>query len=506
MTGAPVRSAPPFGLITLNEGDNVAGAQQVPSELAQTGTRSAAIGRVEGRSIDYVPKSERHGLVWHQGPFWFMGNFVLVTMVTGFIGPSIGLSLGASILAIVLGVLFGTFFMAFHANQGPRMGLPQMIQSRAQFGLRGAVLPLLATVFVYVGFVVFDLILAKDALQTVLPDGKAVWYVLLTIVAVAIAIIGHDLLHTLQRYLTFIAIAIFGVLTIGAIVNLDAGAATPDAGFAFTAFLAQFAAAAGYQISYAVYVSDYSRYLPADTPPRGVIGWTYLGAAASAIWLMALGALIAGAVSEPDPIASVRTIGNDIFGGFGTFVVLVSVPALISITAVNCYGAMLTTNSAVDGFRPFRPTVRTRVVGVLGVALLSLVIALVIPDDYLDSFNTFVLFMLYFLVPWTAVNLVDFYFVRRGHYAITEIFNADGIYGRWGVPGLIAYLAGLLAMVPFMVTSFYTGPVADALDGADVSFGVGLLVAGGLYAVLARRIDLTAERAAIEQSERMLEG
>jgi NCS1 family nucleobase:cation symporter-1 len=478
----------------------------VRGEQAEAGARTRGAGRIEARSIDYVPRGERHGRVWHQGPFWFMGNFVLVTMVTGFIGPSVGLSLGWSLLAIVLGVLFGTFFMAFHANQGPRMGLPQMIQSRAQFGLRGAFIPFLATVFVYVGFVVFDLILAKDALQTVLPGGKAVWYVLLTVVAVAIAVVGHDLLHVVQRYLTYVAIVVFGVLTVGAIATLDGGAATPDAGFAVTAFLTQLAAAAGYQISYAVYVSDYSRYLPADTPSRGVIGWTYAGASASAIWLMGLGALIAGALPEPDAIASVRAIGNDIFDGFGTFVVLVSVPALISIMAVNCYGAMLTANSGVDGFRPIRATVRTRVLGILVVALVSFAIALVIPDDYLDSFTTFVLFMLYFLVPWTAVNLVDFYFVRRGHYAITEIFNPTGIYGRWGVPGLVAYSAGLLAMVPFIVTSFYTGPVAEALGGADVSFVVGLVVAGALYFVLGRRVDVDRERAAIRESEQVLEG
>jgi len=481
-------------------------SQRLPGELDRTGVPRHGAGHIELRSIDYVPRDERHGRVWHQGPFWFMGNFVLVTMVTGFIGPSVGLTLGWSVLAIVLGVLFGTFFMAFHANQGPRMGLPQMIQSRAQFGLRGASVPLLATVFVYMGFVVFDLILARDALHTVLPDAEALWYVLLTAVAVAIAIVGHDLLHTVQRYLTYVAVVVFGVLTVGAIATLDAGAATPQAGFALTAFLTQFAAAAGYQISYAVYVSDYSRYLPGDTPARGVIAWTYAGAAVSAIWLMSLGALIAGALPDPDPIASLRAVGNDLVDGFGTFVVLASVPALVSIMAVNCYGAMLTTNSAIDGFRPFRPTLRTRVLGIVGVALVSLVVALAIPDDYLDSFTTFVLLMLYFLVPWTAVNLVDFYLVRRGHYAITEIFDPRGIYGRWGGPGLVAYAAGLVAMVPFVVTSFYTGPVAEALDGADVSFAIGLLVAGGVYLALGRRIDLDRERNAIRESEQMLEG
>ena len=132
-------------------------------------------------------------------------------------------------------------------------------------------------------------------------------------------------------------------------------------------------------------------------------------------------------------------------------------------------------------------------------------VALLIPDDYLGSFNNFVLLMLYFLIPWTAVNLVDFYFVRRGHYAITEIFKPAGIYGRWSWRGLIAYVVGFAAMVPFFTTTFYVGPAAEALDGADISFAVGLLVSGVLYLVLCRGLDLDAEQAAIAASDRELE-
>lgn len=459
---------------------------------------------IETRSIDYVPASERHGKVWHQGPFWFTGNFVLVTMVTGFLGPVVGLSLGYACLAIVLGVCFGTFFMAFHANQGPTMGLPQMIQSRAQFGSRGAILPFAATVFVYVGFIVFDLVLATQALQTVLPGGPWFWYPFIMLIAVVLAVVGHDLLHWVQRWLTPVLVVFFGIFTIYATVHLGG---TPDAaetGWTLTGFLIMFSVAAGYQISYAVYVSDYSRYLPEDTPARSVISWTYLGAAASAIWLMCLGALLGTHLPTPDAVGSLVEVGNTMVSGFGTLLVLVSVPALLSICAVNSYGAMLTSASAVDGFRHVRPGVRTRVVGILVIAILSVVIALALPADYLGSFNNFVLLMLYFLIPWTAVNLVDYYFVRHGHYAITEIFNPNGMYGRWAGRGLTAYLVGLFAMVPFMYLSFYVGPAANALGGVDISFLVGLVVAGGLYFVLSRNLDLTDEARRVEASRREL--
>lgn len=470
------------------------------------GAAPARRGVVELRSIDYVPLKERHGKVWHQGPFWFTGNFVVTTMVTGFIGPAVGLTLAWSVAAVVLGALFGTFFMAFHANQGPRMGLPQMIQSRAQFGTRGAVFPFVAVLFVYVGFNVFNVILATQSLQLVLPGGAGFWYPTLIILAVALAVVGYDLLHFVQRWLTYLMIAVFGLLTVSALTNLDAGSAIPDGGFSWASFLITFGAAAGYQISYAVYVSDYSRYLPSDVSTKGVISWTYAGAAASAVWLMSLGALFGSSIDAPDAIGSIQQTGNALFGGFGTFVAVISVPALVSIMAINFYGAMLTGASAVDGFVPLKPNLRSRVVGIVIVAVIAYVVALIIPDDYLGSFNNFVLMMLYFLIPWTAVNLVDFYFVRRGHYAIAEIFKPSGIYGRWSWRGLVAYVLGFAIMVPFITTTFYEGFGAKLLGGADISFAVGLLVTGLLYFQLCRGLDVDAEAEAITASERELEG
>jgi purine-cytosine permease-like protein len=101
--------------------------------------------------------------------------------------------------------------------------------------------------------------------------------------------------------------------------------------------------------------------------------------------------------------------------------------------------------------------------------------------------------ILYLFIPWTAVNLVDYYVVRRGHYAVAEIFNPHGISGRWGWRGIVAYLVGFGAMVPFFSTPSFTGPVAKAMDGADLSLFVGLPIAGGLYYLLARSIDVDAE-------------
>ena len=465
----------------------------------------AGNGVVERHSIDYIPRTERRGRVWHQGPFWFTGNFVLPTMVVGFIGPSMGLSAAWSALAVVLGAGFGTFFMAFHANQGPRLGLPQMIQSRAQFGSRGVILPFAATVFVYVGFMVFDVILAEQGLGLFLPGSKWFWYPVLTALSIVIAVVGHDLLHFVQRWLTYMLVAVFGIITVLSLTTLDAGAGSyGSGGWDGTAFLVQFSLAAGYNISYAVYVSDYSRYLPERSSAIKLIMSTYLGATLSAAWLMSLGAVLASRIPNADAITAIRDVGDNLFPGFGTFAVLVASIALLTIMGVNAYGAMLTGASGVDGFRPVQPTVRLRVIGLSVVGVAVVVIALAIPTDYLDSFNDFVILMLYFLVPWTAVNLVDFYFIRHGRYAITEIFNPNGIYGRWAWRGMASYLVGFASMIPFFSTTFYTGVGAEALGGADISFVFGLAFSGGLYYFLARGQDRSGEEDAYDRSERTL--
>ncbi|WP_344779951.1 purine-cytosine permease family protein [Microbacterium kribbense] len=465
---------------------------------------------IEQHSIDYIPHAERHGKVWHQGPFWFTGNFVVVTMVTGFVGPAMGLSVWFSVLAVVLGACFGTFFMAFHANQGPRMGLPQMIQSRAQFGSRGAIVPFAATVFVYVGFIVFDTILATQGIN-VFPEAKAFWYPLLIIVSIVIAVVGHDLLHFIQRWLTYALVVVFAIVTIVAIVHFSTapvaqGAAVATAGWSLVAFLVQFSLAAGYNISYAVYVSDYTRYLPANASAPKLITSVYIGAAFSAVWLMSLGALLASYIPDADPINSLRSVGDIFFPGFGTIAVIVAVLALVSIMGVNAYGAMLTGSTAVDAFRKVRPTVRLRVIGLIVVGLVALIVALLIPDNYLNSFNSFVLLMLYFLVPWTAVNLVDFYFVRHGKYAIAEILKPGGYYGHWAWRGVVAYSVGFLVMIPFFSLSFFVGPMAQLLGGADFSFAIGLVVSGGLYLLFSRSMDAKAEAAARAASNLELEG
>jgi nucleobase:cation symporter-1, NCS1 family len=468
---------------------------------------SARQSGVEVRSIDYVPLSERHGELWHLGPLWFMGNAQIATLAVGVVGVEAGGNLLWSLIAIAAGVLTGTFFMAFHSAQGPQLGLPQMIQSRPQFGYVGALLVWLFAYLQYAGFNVFNIILAGQSGSETIGTGEKLGIVVAMLAAVAVALIGYDFIHRVERGLTYTFLVIFGVFTLGAIstLNLPSGALDPG-DFKTVPFLTQFGVTAGYQISWAIYVSDYSRYLPPDVTVRKTFWWTYWGSGLGAAWLMGLGALLASSAGDAfDTVKSIDAAANGIFDGFGTIVLLFAALGLVSVTALNLYGGSLTLISAIDSFRSVRPTLSVRVATISFTAALSLVVALASSASFLTNFENFLLLILYLFIPWTAVNLVDYYVVRRGHYAVEEIFKPHGIYGRWGWRGIAAYAIGFAAMIPFFSTPSFTGPIADAMSGADLSLFIGLPVAGGLYLLFARSIDVEAERRIAEREQEELE-
>ncbi|MFI6492511.1 purine-cytosine permease family protein [Streptomyces sp. NPDC050564] len=466
------------------------------------------VSGLEIRSIDYVPLDERHGKLWHLGPLWFMSNAQIATLAVGLISITEGGNLVWSLIAIAAGTILGTFFMAFHSAQGPQLGLPQMIQSRPQFGYVGALLVWLFAYVQYAGFNVFNTILAGEALHTTVHGGVKLWVVVVTLIALVIALVGYDVIHRAERVLTYTFLVIFGIFTVGVLVTLHYPPGSFDlGGFKWTPFLAQFGVVAGYQISWAIYVSDYSRYLPPDVTVRKTFYWTYFGSALGGIWLMMLGALLAAWAGKGfETIRSINAAGDKVFSGFGAIVLLFAALGLVSVTALNMYGGSLTLISAIDSFKRVRPTLAVRLVTIGLTAALSVVGALAATANFLENFNNFLLLVLYLFIPWTAVNLMDYYVVRRGHYAVAEIFNPHGIYGRWGWHGIIAYLVGFVVMVPFFsVGTLYVGPIADALGGADIALFIGLPVSAVLYWLLTRSIDVDAEARLAEAEAEALE-
>jgi purine-cytosine permease-like protein len=473
------------------------------------------LGQIEVHSIDWIPDTERHGTTRQQTMLWFLGDFQYFTIPIGFVGPALGLSLGWSILAGVLGIAFGTLFMAFHATQGPVFGLPQMIQTRAQLGYRGVVVALFAVLFTYMAFNVADQVLLASGLNGAFGWNPTLVAIVTAILAAALAVFGYDWVHRVFRFLLIISFPCYAIISVAILIGHAGGhAPAHPGGFLFTAFMAQFSVAAAYNITYAPYVSDYSRYMPRRTRPRSIIAAVFFGASGSAIWLIALGAWLATRLGISDGLVGLQKSGDIIAAPLGSITAFLSAVALLATMGMNAYGGMLTVLTGIDSFKTLKTSRVWRAVTVVVLAVIWYAVGQAISSSGSNSAVEAVLdsltLMLYLLVPWTALNLVDFFFVRRGHYAITDIFRPDGVYGTWAWRGLTAYAAGFAAEIPFMVlppigSIHYTGYFpSHVTDGVDYSWLVGLLVSGLVYLVLSRSLDLAAEQAAISASEREL--
>jgi hypothetical protein len=129
-----------------------------------------------------------------------------------------------------------------------------------------------------------------------------------------------------------------------------------------------------------------------------------------------------------------------------------SIIALVATVGMNAYSAMLTLITTLDSIRPVRPTQTLRIVVIAGVTLGWISLALSFGGDAITYVNAMLVIMLYFLMPWTAVNLIDYFWLRRGRYSIRDLFTPHGLYGAWGTRGLGAYAIGFIASIPFFVS------------------------------------------------------
>ncbi|WP_298285516.1 cytosine permease, partial [Acidocella sp.] len=110
-------------------------------------------GAVEQHTIYQIPKDQRHGTFRDLFTIWFGSNIMMLTIVTGALATTVfKLDFFSAIAAIAVGNLVGAVFMALHAAQGPQLGVPQMVQTRGQFGSMGAVLVVAIVIIMYVGF------------------------------------------------------------------------------------------------------------------------------------------------------------------------------------------------------------------------------------------------------------------------------------------------------------------------------------------------------------------
>jgi nucleobase:cation symporter-1, NCS1 family len=457
--------------------------------------------RLELRTIQPIALDQRHGKARDLFTVWFGSNVMLLTIVTG------GLSVTAfhlpftwAVVALAVGNFVGAIFMALHAAQGPTLGVPQMVQTRGQFGSIGALLVVGIVIVMYVGFLSSNIVLGGEALASLVPGwSDTPGIVLVGVLGVVATIFGHDLIHAYARVMSYLsgAVLVLAVLWIVRVHGLPADFLTRNA-MSATGFLGTVSVAALWQISYAPYVSDYTRYMPADTGASPAFWASYWGCTLGSLLPMILGALVGLAAPKGNLVHSLAFLTS----GIAPLVLIVFSVGIASSNAMNLYcGALSTMTFGQTLFPRWSPGPQARTVVALVLFVFALTGAILSKDAFIANYEDFILLLLYVLVPWTAINLVDYYLLRHGKYDVESFFRQDGgIYGRVNGAAVTCYVLGILVQLPFVACALYTGPVARAMGGIDLSWIIGLVITSPVYYWMAKRSmradELTPLRAA----------
>jgi NCS1 nucleoside transporter family len=440
---------------------------------------------VEPYGVDHIPDAERHGKGSSQFFIWFAAGMNFPIMVLGFSAIAFGLSFTAAAIAIAVGSLIGAALQGVLAQMGARLGVPQQIQARGPLGFFGNFLPVAyINVFAGIGWAAVTVILGSQAFHQLVPAVPE-WLcsLLLVTLQLVVAIYGYNMIHFLQRVLTYVLFAGFVMITVVSIARNHEAlfGANPHAPF-FVGATGGWITFAGYFLSFLIawwpFASDYSRYLPDDKRTSRSAGmWTTLGNFVSLTWLGIAGAFLGGAaISGESPIEALHRLT----GPFATPALLVVLLSSFSQNFLNVYGGAI----SVQTLR-IPVSRRTAVTLICAAAFL---ISLWADAGFEAKFKTFLFLGAYLIAPFGAVLLAD-YFVggRKDKARIGELYDEKRIL-NWG---FVAWLLGAAASAPFWQLSFFTGPVASAHpEWGDQSYLVGFLVGGVVYLLTYRLAPL----------------
>jgi NCS1 family nucleobase:cation symporter-1 len=435
-------------------------------------TTPELFGIIEEKGIAAVTLQESHGSPRAVFGLWMAANIEFGTLTTGALATgAFGLSASAAFVAILVANVVGAVMLAVFSTFGVDYGLPQMIQGSAWFGKLGNKIPSLFNFFGGFSWFAVNTIIGAYAIQYFFPATNLILDVLvLCVVQIAIAFVGHDLIQTAEKYFVYLLVLVFAALTYVAVAHL--GISVPAnvksmaavGGFS-GAFILTVSIMIGYMVGWVPYSSDYTRYLRTDVNrpavKKAVMNYAFWGALISTVWIESLGALIGASVQFAKP----SDLFTDWMPGWLKAPLLIAVIiGTISANIINIYSATLSALAVGIKLKQHWAALMT---GIIGTAL-----SILTAQNFIKNYTDFLFVLGYWITPWIMIGLLSHFLARRSRFT--------GISA-----GFIAWVATLVLSTPFWNQTLYTGPFAAKFPQfGDMTFIVSFFLAGILYMLL----------------------
>jgi NCS1 family nucleobase:cation symporter-1 len=432
----------------------------------------------EEHHVDPVPAGDRHGRPWQQGLFWAGANFDPVNVVLGGVVVSLGLPFGVALAVIVAGTCAGAAVIGLLATAGPKLGVPQMIQSRAPFGITGASLLSVAVLVLAVGYIAAMLVIQGQSLTLVAGLTVPAWVGICVVPVVAIGVVGHSWVQYVARGTAVLV----GLTVVVVFAQAVARGALPAGQGLHAVPIARVSAVAAIplmnMLSWGPFVSDETRYLPRGASPRRVFVSVTAGAAVATVLSGAAGAYITAALPHTSMFAAIGRIS-------GSWALVIMALSLINGCAIDAYTGALQIVSIMGTFRPLKASARLRALTYLVTVAAGAAVACLGYRSFVTGLSGFLNVLLMIFVPWVTVALADLFVVNKDSYDIAALLDPAGRYRGVAWDGVAAYAAGLAAEVPFINQALWQGWWVHAVGGADISWVAGIVASSAVYLGLA---------------------
>lgn len=448
---------------------------------------------IERRGIEHIPEDARGTTLRDLANFWIGSSLYPFNFLIGVLAYSVGLSLGATLLTLILGTVAGYVLVGYGGAAGARSGISTHVVARSAFGVIfqrvnallawvvGVIYEIINNVTgVFAALALFDYLGWSDSGNA----GKIVGLIGVYVASVLLSFLGHGTVIFVARFFS-VALGIVGVLVlISLLPDLDLGVRVDSGLSGGVAFLIAMGIVYAGSVSYSIVAADYSRYMPSVTS-SSAIAWTTALSASVATLLLAFGGAIGASQGDldaflADPIAAMDGV---IPGWLFLLFALAAIGGSVSNNALTLYSASLAAQAV--GL----PLKRVQAVGVDAVFAIAGILWVLFRDDSaLKSLNDAVVFGVAWTAPFGAIWVYDV--IRRRYFVDAEAAagHKGNPYGDVNPGGALGIIAGVVVAILSISVPRFTGPIAKAFDGADLSWLFGTIVALVVYRVLNGRL------------------
>src|SRR5215813_13676464 len=190
------------------------------------GTYGEKVIAVEPGGAEFIPLNERHGRPLQLFWTWTSPNMEFATIFVGILAvAAFGLGFWEAAGAIVLGSALGGITQGILSMKGPQYGVPQMVLSRLGFGYWGNTLPAgINAVVAGIGWFAVNSVSGALALNALTHWPEVLCLLLVVIVQLVVASLGHNLIHVFERYAFPVLVIIFLVASVWTLGKAHPGA------------------------------------------------------------------------------------------------------------------------------------------------------------------------------------------------------------------------------------------------------------------------------------------